>query len=315
MISNALTAPVYAWSPDADRVGPGAPAHLMHRIVRFLVLVAFLVREHWRAISQYCAGKLASWWYCRSDLPPGSLQQRAAPKCGAFGNAIDWTRRRRGIGARHSNRPMLSRAIVAYSRSIEGFRPGLPSYGLPRFETPNIVPGMIGETVAPPSATAMASLLSRREVRGATPPAPGIVPSAETATACCLRTDGLRVGRNVSGQGPGPIAGRAAAIPAIKFRAHDARRGGRNVPRTSRNVSGQDAVPVHPRRRRCLGRSNFLRMTHRALGEMSHGQAEMFPDKTQCRSTHGAAAISAYRLSYVWRPPRRRRAWRGGSGS
>ncbi|HTW73102.1 MAG TPA: hypothetical protein VME47_24710 [Acetobacteraceae bacterium] len=134
MISNALSVPAYAYAPDADRAGSDASARLSNRLIRFLVLVAFLVREYWLAIRDYRAGTLPSWWYCRSDLPPGSVQQLAASIRGEFGNAIAWMCRRRGIGPGHKDWPELSRAIVAFGGSIKGFRPGLPACGLQWWE-------------------------------------------------------------------------------------------------------------------------------------------------------------------------------------
>ncbi|HEY3848349.1 MAG TPA: hypothetical protein VGL95_14680, partial [Acetobacteraceae bacterium] len=53
---------------------------------------------------------------------------------------------------------------------------------------PDIMPGMIGETVATPAATAMASLLSRQAVVDAPPPAPNVVPAvAEPAPLPAIR--------------------------------------------------------------------------------------------------------------------------------
>ncbi|HUN41037.1 MAG TPA: hypothetical protein VMU81_12160, partial [Acetobacteraceae bacterium] len=132
MISNALTSPAYAYSPDADRVGLDASARLLHRLpllyalVRFLVLVAFLVREYWLAIRQYCAGKRPSSGYCRSGLPPGSAEQPAASIRGAFGNAIAWTSSRRGIAPRHKGWPDLSPAIVTFNCAFESVPPSRP---------------------------------------------------------------------------------------------------------------------------------------------------------------------------------------------
>ncbi|HTW70104.1 MAG TPA: hypothetical protein VME47_09480 [Acetobacteraceae bacterium] len=129
MISNALTSPAYAYSPDANRAGPDASVRLLHRLpllyglVRFLVLVVFLVREYWLAIRQYRANTRPSSWHDQSDLPPGSAQQPAASIRGAFGNAIDWTHRRRSIAPANKDWPDPSRAIVAFGGSKKGSRP------------------------------------------------------------------------------------------------------------------------------------------------------------------------------------------------
>ncbi|HTW69803.1 MAG TPA: hypothetical protein VME47_07955 [Acetobacteraceae bacterium] len=129
MISNALTSPAYAYAPDADRAGPDASVRLLHRLpllyglVRFLVLVAFLVREYWLAIRQYRAGARPSSWHDQSDLPPGSAQQPAASIRNAFGNMIGWTYRRRNVAPAHKNWLQPSRAIVAFGGSKKGSRP------------------------------------------------------------------------------------------------------------------------------------------------------------------------------------------------
>jgi len=185
MISNALTFPAYAYSPDADRAGPDASARLLHGIVRFLVLVVFLTREHWLAIRQYRAGTLPSSRYDQSDLPSGSVQQSAASVRAAFGNAIAWTCRC-SIAPGHKDWPDLSRAIVAFGSALKGSlpanlkfvdppnvafggrlkgsRPGLPARGLHWREHPNIPPGAIGNTVEPPAALALALLPQRQKV-------------------------------------------------------------------------------------------------------------------------------------------------------
>jgi len=129
MISNALTSPAYAYSPDADRAGPDASVRLLHRLpllyglVRFLVLVAYLVREYWLAIRQCRAGTRPSPRYSRSDLPPASAQQPAASIRGAFGNAIAWTCHRCGIAPGNKDWPDPSRAIVAFGGNLKAPRP------------------------------------------------------------------------------------------------------------------------------------------------------------------------------------------------
>jgi len=129
MISNALTSPAYAYSPDADRAGSDASVRLLHRLpllyglVRFLVLIAYLVREYWLAIHHYRAGTRPSSGYSRSDLQPGSAQQPAASIRGAFGNAIAWTCGRCGIAPGHKDWLDLSRAIVAFGGNLKASRP------------------------------------------------------------------------------------------------------------------------------------------------------------------------------------------------
>jgi len=129
MISNALTSPADAYAPDANRAGPDSSERLLHRmpllygLVRFLVLVAFLVREYWLAIRQYRSGTRPSSWHDQSDLPPGSPQQPAAPIRGAFGNTIGWTYRRRNIAPPQKDWLQPFRAIAAFGRNLKGSRP------------------------------------------------------------------------------------------------------------------------------------------------------------------------------------------------
>ena len=117
-------------------------------------------------------------YYERPDLPPGSAQALAASIRGAFGNAIAWMCLRRGIGPGHPDWPELSRAIVAFGGSVQGFRPGLPACGLQWWENPDIVPGMIGMPAATPAAAAVASLLSRQAVADTPSPTPQVMPAA-----------------------------------------------------------------------------------------------------------------------------------------
>ncbi|HTW70749.1 MAG TPA: hypothetical protein VME47_12740 [Acetobacteraceae bacterium] len=129
MISNALTSPAYAYAPDADWAGPDASVRLLHRLpllyglVRFLVLVAYLVREYWLAIRQYRAGTQPSSGYSRSDLPPGSAQPPAASICNAFGNTIAWTHRRHDSAPAHKDRLQPFRGVMAFGGSKKGSRP------------------------------------------------------------------------------------------------------------------------------------------------------------------------------------------------
>jgi len=193
MISNALTSSAYAYSPDADRAGPDASVRLRDGIVRFLVLVAFLVREHWLAIRQYCAGTRPSSCY-RSDLPPDSAQQPAASLPAAFGNALAWICRRRGVAPGHHDWLQPSRAIMAFGSTKNGLRPananfahqanvafggdtkssrpGQPACGLKSCKNPSILPGAIGDIAETPAAPATA-LLSPPKIANAPSPTSG----------------------------------------------------------------------------------------------------------------------------------------------
>ncbi len=133
MMSNAITAPADAYAPGADRDGTNASARLPEWLVHLMALVIRFIVEHSLA-ARTRRFSLPSWWHYRPDLPPGSVQQLAASRRGAFGNAIAWMCRRRGIGPGHPDWPELSRAIVAFGGSVAGFRAGLPACGLQWWE-------------------------------------------------------------------------------------------------------------------------------------------------------------------------------------
>ena len=143
----------------------------------------------------------------RPDLPFGSTQALAASVRGAFGNAIAWMCLRRGIGPGHQDWPELSRAIVAFGGSVQGFRPGLPACGLQWWENPEIIPGMTGMPTATPAATAMASLLSRQAVTD-TPPERHVVPPAAAEPAVSPAPCRPRFARVAAGPPTGPPRGR-----------------------------------------------------------------------------------------------------------
>ncbi len=167
-----LTVPAEAYAPDADRAGTDAPAQLPEWLVHCLALMIFFLLKRLLAGRPRRPIRLTQWFHERLDLPPGSAQEEAATIRGPFGNAIAWMCRRRGIGPGHPDWPELSRAIVAFGGSVKGFRAGLPACGLQWWDNPNVVPGMTGEIVATPAATAMAALLARLAVADAPPPVP-----------------------------------------------------------------------------------------------------------------------------------------------
>ena len=172
-----LTAPAEAYAPDADRAGPDAPAHTPEWLVQCLVRLILFVLEHLLAGFPHRSFAQPSYWHDRPDLPPGSAQAEAASIRGSFGTAIAWMCRRHGIGPGHADWPELSRAIVAFGGSLEGFRAGAPACGLQWWDNPSVVPGMIGAAAATPAATATAALLARQAVANAPPPAPNAVPA------------------------------------------------------------------------------------------------------------------------------------------
>ncbi len=172
------TVPAEAYSPNADRAGPDASADLPDWLAHLLALLLLLARKWALATGRRGSRALPSWFYERPDLPPGSAQALAASVRGAFGNAVAWMCLRRGIGPGHPDWPELSRAIVAFGGSVQGFRPGLPACGLQWWENPDIVPGMIGMPAATPAAAAVASLLSRQAVADTPSPTPQVMPAA-----------------------------------------------------------------------------------------------------------------------------------------
>ena len=201
MMSDPLTLPADGYAPDADRAGPDAPARLPEWLVHLIALVIRFVLERTLA-TRSGRSPLPAWWHDRPDLPLGSAQALAASRRGAFGNAIVWMCRRRGIGPGHPDWPELCRAIVAFGGSIHGFRPGLPACGLQWWENPDIVPGMTGETAATPAVTALAALLSRPAVANARPPAPHVVLAAARAgPGACHPAAGSGAYRHRSAEG------------------------------------------------------------------------------------------------------------------
>ncbi len=176
MMCNSLPAPADTYSPDANRVGPGAPARLPEWIAHLIALVIRCTLGRMFA-ARPCHSALPSWWHDRPDLPLGSVQALAASRRGAFGNAMAWMCRRLGIGPGHPDWGYLSRSIVAFGGSVAGFRAGLPACGLQWWENHDIVPGMIGMPTPTPAADAMAG----------TALAPGRCRCSTAGTARCLR--------------------------------------------------------------------------------------------------------------------------------
>jgi len=88
----------------------------------------------------------------RPDLPLASAQAEAVSVRCEFGNSIRWLCLRHGIGPGHKDWPELSRAIVAFGGSLEGFRVGAPPCGLQWWESPGVVPGIVTGFGAPTAA-------------------------------------------------------------------------------------------------------------------------------------------------------------------
>jgi hypothetical protein len=204
-MSAPLTAPAEAYAPDADRARPDAPAHSAEWLARWLALLICFLLEPLNAFRLLRSGRLASWWQDRPDLPAGSAQAEAASVRGSFGRSIRWMCLRHGIGPGHRDWPELSRAIVAFGGSLEGFRAGAPPCGLQWWENPGVVPGMVPGFGAPAAATA--SLLVRQTAANALPPPPYAIP-AEAAHARLPASWLAASGRQVFARaGPGPPTG------------------------------------------------------------------------------------------------------------
>jgi hypothetical protein len=167
------TVPADAYSPDADRAGPDAPAGLVEHLAHLLRLLVLLVLDRMFAAGPRRA-RLPSWWHYRPDLPPGSAQQLAASIRGEFGNAIAWMCRRYGIAPGHPEWTEVSRAIVAFGGSLKGLRAGAPRCPQQWWENPDIVAGMTRAPREPVTTTAAvlrrASRLLRQAVIISAPP-------------------------------------------------------------------------------------------------------------------------------------------------
>jgi hypothetical protein len=137
------TAPADAYAPDADRAGIDAPAQPPEWLVRALALLLFFLQEPINAVRMLRFGRLTPWWHDRPDLPAGSAQAYFASVRGNFGTSIRWMCIRHGIGPGHKDWPEVSRAIVAYGGSLDGFWAGAPPKGLKWWEIPGVIPGAI----------------------------------------------------------------------------------------------------------------------------------------------------------------------------
>ncbi len=169
------TPPAEAYAPDADRAGPDAFAHPPEWLVHILAMLILFLLQHTQAMRLRRFRRTHAWWRDRPDLPAGSAQGHAASVRGPFGRSIAWMCRRHGIGPGHKDWPELSRAIVAFGGSLQGFCAGAPPSGLYWWENPGVVAGMVPFPSAP-----RASLLPPQAGTHVPPPAPIGIP-AETA--------------------------------------------------------------------------------------------------------------------------------------
>jgi hypothetical protein len=202
-----LTAPADAYTRDTDRAEPEVPASRPDWFVQCLARLILLLERLLAGWLPRSSGR-PPWWQDRPDLPAGSTQEEAAAVRGAFGNAIAWMCRRRGVGPGHQDWPELSRAIVAFGGSLKGFRAGAPALGLQWWENPNVVPGMI------PIARAPRALLPPPPLVAQAPLPP---PDAEpVAAAPVLRLASWRRFLVSAGTGPpGATGPPAAGLPIL----------------------------------------------------------------------------------------------------
>jgi hypothetical protein len=235
-MSTAAPVPVQAYAPFADRAGPEARARSPEWLLHWLALLIFFLHEPLKAFRLLRSGRAGpAWWHDRPDLPAGSAQAYFASVRGAFGNSIRWMCIRHGIGPGHKDWPELSRAIVAFGGSLEGFWAGAPPRGLLWWENPGVIPGMVlpGSGAFGPATT---SLLAQQAVANAPPPAPNVVRAvaahARLPVSWCAASVRQVFARAGPGASTGPprypglltsimfdARGRSTAGPAVLIRA------------------------------------------------------------------------------------------------
>ena len=175
--------PAEAFAPYADRAASDMGAHPPEWLVHWLTVLILFLTEPLNAVRLLRSGRLASLrWQARPDLPAGSAQAYYAAVRGEFGTSIRWMCLRHGIGPGHKDWPELSRAIVAFGGSLDGFWEGAPPCGLQWWENPGVVPGMVLVPGFSAFAAAPASLVQPQAAADAPPRAPHAMP-AEAAHA------------------------------------------------------------------------------------------------------------------------------------
>jgi hypothetical protein len=181
MTHDPLTTPADARSLDVNRAGPDTRAQPPEWLVHWLTVLILCFTEPLNAVRLLRSGRLPSWrWQVRPELPAGSAQAYFASVRGAFGNSIRWLCLRHGIGPGHKDWPELSRAIVAFGGSLDGFRAGAPPCGLLWWENPGVIPGGHVTGFAAPASDA--ALLLQQAAANALPPVSNVM-QAEAARA------------------------------------------------------------------------------------------------------------------------------------
>jgi hypothetical protein len=109
----------------------------------WLAFLIFFLTGPLGGIRMLRSGRLTSWSHDRPELPAGSAEAHFASVRGAFSNSIRWLCLRHGIGPGQSDWPELSRAIVGFGGSLDGFRAGLRPCGLLWWENPGVILGVV----------------------------------------------------------------------------------------------------------------------------------------------------------------------------
>jgi hypothetical protein len=218
---NPPPVPRLAYLPDADRDAGDESGQLPEWLIHCLAMLILFLLEHMCAARLNRSRRLQAWPDDRPDLPAGSTQSEAASIRGPFGRAIAWMCRRHGIGPGHKDWPELSRAIVAFGGSVQGFRAGLPPRGLQWWDNPNIVPGMIpgfGMTATP------TSLLEQQVAGNALPPVSRVLQTAAAHARMPTSWLATSVRQVFARAGPGPSTGppRCPGPPILSCVMHGA---------------------------------------------------------------------------------------------
>jgi hypothetical protein len=200
--------PVQAFAPYADRSGPEARAQSPEWLVHWLALLIFFLHQPSKAFRLLRSGRAGpAWWHDRPDLPAGSAQAYFASVRGPFGNSIRWRCIRHGIGPGHKDWPELSRAIVAFGGSLDGFWAGAPPRGLAWWENPGVIPAvvLVPGFGAPVAATAL--LLEQQEAANPPPPAPDAGQAEAAHARLPVSWLATSVRQVFARAGPGPSTG------------------------------------------------------------------------------------------------------------
>ena len=180
-MSNRPPRPSQVYAPYADRASPKGTPRSADSLLHWLAFLIFFLHRPLKAFCLLRSGRAGpAWWHDRPDLPAGSAQAYFASVRGNFGTSIRWMCIRHGIGPGHKDWPEVSRAIVAYGGSLDGFWAGAPPKGLKWWEIPGVIPGAIlvpGFSAFAPAAT---RLVEQRVAADTAAPAANVVQAVAT---------------------------------------------------------------------------------------------------------------------------------------